>query len=413
MAIVTNAGGPGIMASDACESHGLEVVTLADDTVRALRAYLPPAASTQNPIDMIASAAPASFEKSTRLALLDPNVDAVLVIFVPPVVTDSDDVAAAIVRGATAAQQELAARGEAPKTVLSCFMGAHGVPAALRAAEIPSFAFPESAAIALSHTVKWDRWSQEGPGEVPRLAGYDIERARAVLCRALARPAVDGAATWLRPDECEAVMGAIGVATPGWALATTPDDASAAAARIGFPVALKLYSETLTHKTDVGGVALGLTSADEVRDAWTAMARSLADAGHAGAMQGALVQAMVPDGVDTLVGVTRDPTFGPLVAFGLGGVMVELLGDVVFRVAPLTDRDAAGMVRGIRAAKRFGAWRGRAASDTAAIEDVLLRVSQLVDAAPEIAEMDVNPLRVRANGEGALAIDVRIAVRET
>jgi acyl-CoA synthetase (NDP forming) len=175
---------------------------------------------------------------------------------------------------------------------------------------------------------------------------------------------------------------------------------------MGGAVALKVVSDTITHKSDVGGVRLGLRGDGEVTDAFAAIAR-VAD----GRGDGVLVQAMVEGGVDTLVGVTRDPVYGPLVAFGLGGVDVELLGDVVFRLAPLTDRDASTMVRSIRAARRFDAWRGAPPSDVAAIEDALLRIGRLADEIPEIVELDLNPLRVRARGDGAVVLDARIAVR--
>jgi len=402
VAIVTNAGGPAIMATDACETHGLEVPPLAETTVAALRTHLPPEASTRNPVDMIASADAAAFERAVRLVAADPGIDAVLVIFVPPMITAPEAVAGAIVRGALAATEELAARGESPKPIVSCFMGARGVPAALREGAIPSFAFPESAAIALSRAARWGRQRDEPPGAFPVLERFDLPRARAAVVRALEGRG-DG---WMRPEEVNEVLGAIGLARPVSTRARTAEEAVAAARSMGGAVALKVVSDAITHKSDVGGVRLGLRGERDVADGFAAVARA-AD----GRCEGVLVQAMVEGGVDTLVGVTRDPAYGPLVAFGLGGVDVELLGDVVFRLAPLTDRDAREMVRSIRAARRFGAWRGAPPSDVAAIEDALLRIGRLADEVPEIAEMDMNPLRVRAQGEGAVVLDARIAVR--
>lgn len=416
VAIVTNAGGPGIMASDACETHGLEIPSLSEDTLKALREFLPPEASTRNPVDMIASATPASFEKATRLLLCDPNVDAVLTIFVPPIPTLAQETADGIVRGAKAGLADLAARGEPAKPVLGCFMGVHGVPGGakpVRTGTIPSFSFPESAAIALAQAAKWSRWREQPAGTVVKLDDVDPARARAAIRAALARPAGGdpAAARWLTPDETQEVLAAYGVRTPASAFAATAEAAAAAADRIGYPVALKLASDTLTHKTEVGGVALDLRSADEVEDAFVGMQRRLANSGLEGAMRGAHVQAMAGSGLDTLVGVTRDPSFGPLVAFGLGGTLVELMGDVVFRGAPITDRDSREMVRAIRGAKMFGGWRGAPPADVAAIEATLLRISQLVSDCAEIAEMDVNPLRVFEPGQGALALDARISVR--
>jgi acetyl coenzyme A synthetase (ADP forming)-like protein len=409
--IVTNAGGPGIMASDACESHGLEVPGLDDATVRELRAFLPPEASTKNPVDMIASADGASFERAVRLVANDPNVDSVLVIFVPPMITAPEAVAEAIVRGVSASAADLAREGGGAKTVLSCFMGARGVPASLREGNIPSFAFPESAAIALAQAVRWSRWRSEPEGVEPALSGFDLERARSVVHGALAREAAEGAPRWLRSGEVDEVLAAIGLSVPASAPAKDAAEAAATARRIGFPVALKVASGTISHKTDVGGVQLDLRSSVEVEAAYAAIELDLEARGRRAEMQGVLVQEMVADGVDTLVGMARDPSYGPLMAFGLGGVMVELLGDVVFRLAPLTDRDARAMVRGIRGAKRFGAWRGAPPADVDAIEQALLRVSRLVSEIPEIAEMDLNPLRVRALGSGAVVLDARIAVR--
>jgi acyl-CoA synthetase (NDP forming) len=402
VAIVTNAGGPAIMAADACESHGLEVPPLADSTVAALREFLPPEASTRNPVDMIASANEASFERAVRLVATDPGIDSVLVIFVPPMVTAPAAVANAIVRGATAATAELATRGEGPKPVVSCFMGAHGVPAALRDGAIPSFAFPESAAIALSRAARWNRGRNEPAGSVPVLPGFDGKRAHAVVTRALAERG-DG---WLRPEEVSEVLTAIGLARPESVRARTAVEAVRAARHLGVPVALKVVSDAISHKSDVGGVILGLEGDDEVTEAFASIAHAVD-----GKAEGVLVQAMVNGGVDTLVGVARDPAYGPLVAFGLGGVDVELLGDVVFRLAPLTDRDARTMVRSIRAARRFDAWRGSPPSDVPAIEDALLRIGKLAEEVPEIAEMDLNPLRVGARGQGAVVLDARIAVR--
>jgi len=321
---------------------------------------------------------------------------------VPPMITAPEAVAGAIVRGALAATEELAARGESPKPIVSCFMGARGVPAALREGAIPSFAFPESAAIALSRAARWGRQRDEPPGAFPVLERFDLPRARAAVVRALEGRG-DG---WMRPEEVNEVLGAIGLARPESTRANTAEEAVAAARGMGGAVALKVVSDAITHKSDVGGVRLGLRGERDVADGFAAVARAADGRGD-----GVLVQAMVEGGVDTLVGVTRDPAYGPLVAFGLGGVDVELLGDVVFRLAPLTDRDAREMVRSIRAARRFGAWRGTPPSDVAAIEDALLRIGRLAAEVPEIAEMDMNPLRVRAQGEGAVVLDARIAVR--
>ncbi len=411
--IVTNAGGPAIMASDACESHGLELGTLSDATTAALQSFLPPEASVKNPVDMIASATPESFEKTVRLVLTDPGVDAVLAIYVPPIVTTPLQVATAIVKGAEAASAELAARGESPKPVLTCFMGAHGVPEGLRSLQkhhIPSYPFPESAAIALARVVRYARWRSEPEGREVRFDDMDLGSARAIVAGARTR-AQAGETTWLTPEETRALLESAGLpVVPTWT-ARTADEAAAEATKLGFPVAVKLASTTLTHKTEVGGVVLDLGSAEEVRDAFRGIERRLEEKGLRDQMDGVTLQPMVKDGVEAIVGMSHDPSFGPVLMFGLGGVYVELLRDVTFRVTPVTDRDVAEMVRAVRGSRLLEGWRGSPAADTAALEEVILRLSQLVGEVPEIAELDLNPLKVLPVGQGCMAVDARIGVR--
>jgi acetyl coenzyme A synthetase (ADP forming)-like protein len=415
VAILTNAGGPGIMASDALESRGLEVTPLTDTTVSALHAFLPPEASTRNPVDMIASATPANYEKAVQILLDDPNVDSLLIVYVQPTPTGTIEVARACVRANEAAKTKRRAAGDKLKPVISCFMGAHGVPEGLRSlaeAHIPSYVFPESAAIALAHTVRYGEWLDTPEGAVPRFADVDRERAAAIVAAASqrARGATNGA-TWLDAGEVRDLLAVYGVRMPGSCLATTADEAVRAAREIGYPVVVKLVSDTITHKTDVGGVVLDLKQDEGVRSAFATIQKNLRDRGQPDAMSGVLVQSMVHAGVEVIVGITRDPSFGPLVMFGLGGVQVELLQDVVFRVTPLTDLDARQMVRGVRGAKLLDGYRGAPPGDIAALEEVLLRLSQLAGDHPAIQEMDLNPLRVMEPGHGCLALDARIGVR--
>jgi acetyltransferase len=413
--IVTNAGGPGIMASDACESHGLEVITLADETVRALEAFLPAEASTRNPVDMIASATPESFERAVRLVANDPNVDSVLALYVPPVVTRPLEVAQAIVRGCEAAKTDARARAAEPKPVLTCFMGSHGVHQGLRSlhqGHVPSYAFPESAAIALAHAVRYGRWRDAPAGTVPELGDVDRVAAARVIAAALAEHGGRETA-WLDPYETKALLSAYRIETLNLAFATGADEAVEAAERMGYPVAIKLVSPTLTHKSDVGGVVLDVRDGAEVRWAVHQIEERLARLGKRDEMKGVLIQPMASRGVETVVGMTRDESFGPLLMFGLGGVHVELLRDVVFRVHPLTDRDASEMVRGIRGAPLLEGHRGAAPSDVRALEETILRVSRLVGDHPEIVEMDLNPLSVREAGKGCVVLDARVQVRRS
>ncbi|HEY6866230.1 MAG TPA: acetate--CoA ligase family protein, partial [Candidatus Eisenbacteria bacterium] len=411
--IVTNAGGPGIMASDACESHGLVVPELGEATIEALRGFLPREAGIRNPVDMIASAGPDSFERAVRLVADDPGVDAVLVIYVPPIVTSPEEVAQAIARASEAANRAAAARNAPPKPVLTCFMGAHGVPRGLRSLEesdIPSYTFPESAAIALARAVRYGLWLEKPEGTVVSFVDVDARRAAAAVAPALRR-AAPGAATWLEPAEVRELLAAYGIAMPEQAVVTDAATAAAAARRIGFPVAVKLRSDTLAHKSDVGGVVLDLADEAGVRRAVASIEERLRATGRASEMQGVVVQAMVHEGVEAIVGVAQDASFGPMIMFGLGGVYVELLQDVVFRLHPITDREAGEMVRAPHSFPLLEGYRGGPPADLAALETLLLRVSQLVGDHPEITEMDLNPVKALAPGRGCLVVDARIAVR--
>ncbi len=394
VAIVSNAGGPAIMAADACEGHGLAVPPLGAATAEALRRILPPEASVRNPVDMIASAGPAAYERALPLILADEAVDAVLAIFVPPAGPGAEEVAAAIRRGAAGSR----------KPVLTCFMGIHGVPealASLREGRLPSYAFPEAAVIALARAVRYGRWLARPEGRVPEIAGISTPKARA---------AAAGAPRWLGPDEVREVLAAYGIRTVGTRFARDADAAADAARALGFPVAVKLASRTITHKSEVGGVRLGLADAAAVREAVRDIGRRLAAIGRGPEMDGVVVQAMAPPGVETLVGLARDPKFGPLVAFGIGGVQVEVWRDVVYRVHPLTDADAREMVAAIRGTRLLDGFRGAPAADREALVDALLRVSRLAGEMPEVAELDVNPLVALEPGAGVVAVDARIRV---
>jgi acyl-CoA synthetase (NDP forming) len=389
------------------------VATLADDTVRALREYLPREASTRNPVDMIASASAESFERTVRLVAADPGVDALLVLYVPPIVTRPLDVAKAIVRGAAAAKRDSEGRGESVKPVLTCFMGSHGVPEGLRSlheGQIPSYAFPESAAIALARATRYGEWRREPEGVTPVLSGIDAPRAAATVARARARAAPGGAA-WMTPAETAELLAAYGLRTADGRLARDEDAAVAAAEALGFPVVLKLVSETITHKSEVGGVALDLRDEPDVRSAFRAIRERLASRGWEDRMEGVLVQPMLREGIEAIIGMTHDASFGPLIMFGLGGVHVELLRDVAFRVHPLTDRDARSLVRSVRGHRLLDGWRGAPPGDVAALEEALLRVSQLAGDHPDIVEMDLNPLKVLPPSRGCVIVDARVAVR--
>ncbi|HEX5465359.1 MAG TPA: GNAT family N-acetyltransferase [Candidatus Limnocylindrales bacterium] len=398
VAILTNGGGPGILCADACEAAGLEVPPLPEATRDRLAAFLPPEAGLRNPVDMIAGATADDYRRAIGILAAEPGIDALVCIFVPPLVTRADDVAAAI----------RTAAGELPRPIplLSVFMSAHGVPEALRGdgVRIPSYAFPEDAAAALARAADYGAWRQEPEGTIPTLSGVRATEATAVVADALA--AAEGGDGWLDQATVAALLGCYGLPLAEQQVVPDVLAAGRAAARIGGPVALKAIAPGLVHKTDAGAVRLSLTGARAVRHAAAELADHLAGSGIA--VQGYLVQEMVTNGLELLVGVVHDRLFGPVVACAAGGVNAELLKDVAVRITPLTDRDAQGMVRSLATFPLLDGYRGAPKRDVAALEDVLLRVSAMVEAHPEIAEMDLNPLMLRERG--ALIVDARIRI---
>ena len=390
VAIVGNAGGPGILAADACEGAGLEVPRLTTETQEKLRALVPAAAAVQNPVDLLASASAAEYEKAVRTVIDDPDVDAVIVIFVPPLVTRADDVAAAIAR---------AAHG-APKPVVANFLAMEGTPEALRTGDhaVPTFPFPEQAAHALAEVVGYATWRERPEGEVPSLSGVDTAKARAIVGAFMERAPSGG---WLDAATAYDLLCTYGVCVARTVHAADVGEAVVAAREVGYPVVLKAGSPELVHKSDVGGVRIGIADEGALRAAYADMESRLG-----ARMGGAVVQHQVPPGVETIVGVVQDPSFGPLVMFGTGGTAVELLEDRAFRILPLTDLDARELVRAPRGAPLLFGYRGAEPADVDALEELLLRVGRLVDDIPEIAEMDLNPV-IAAPG-GATAVDVKL-----
>ena len=398
VAIVTNAGGPGIMCADACESRGLEVVPLGDDVRAELATFLPPAAALTNPVDMIATAPAEHYRRAVSVVGRHQAADAIIAIFIPPLLTESAEVAAAIREGI--------GEIDAPVPVLAVFMTAEGAPADLRSEEetVPAFAFPEDAARALARAADYGVWRSTPGGEVPIFAEARVEEAAAVIAGALA-----GRRDWLEQEDVARLLSCYGIAQPESQVVDTAEEAGEAAAQFGGKVALKSIAPTLLHKTDAGGVELSLEGAAATTAAAERMSQRVGEAGHSPG--GFLVQQMAPTGVEMLVGVVHDPLFGPVVACGAGGVQAELLQDVAVRISPLTDRDAREMLRSLKTFALLDGFRGAPQADVGALEDVVLRVGALVDNHPEIAEMDCNPVTV--SQDGAIVLDARIRVQET
>jgi acetyl coenzyme A synthetase (ADP forming)-like protein len=388
VAILTNAGGPGILAADACQGHGLTVVTLSDDTKVALRSLLPAAASVGNPVDMLASAPPAHYAEALRILMHDPSVNAVIVIFIPPLVTRAEDVAAAIA--------DVVKQGP-HKTVAGVFMRTGEAPETL--ARIPCFAFPEPAAIALSRIAAYGEWRRTPPGKVPALPDIDRDMARAVITTALER-----GGGWLTAVEANALISSVGIATPRSNLATSIDEAVEIAVQLGFPVAVKAVGRELLHKTEHKAIRLNLQTRGEVRRAAAELTRRLG-----GTVEGLLVQRMVSGCAEMMLGAINDKTFGHVIVCGSGGVLIELIADSQCRLYPVTDQDADEMIAGLKGIRLLQGFRGGATADITAFRDSVLRISALVGICPEIQELDVNPIAVCETGVSALDVRVRVS----
>jgi acetyl coenzyme A synthetase (ADP forming)-like protein len=408
VAIVGNSGGPGILAADAAEGAGLVVAELGATTQASLRALLGPNAAVRNPVDMVASAGPAQYRQALELVLADDAVDAVIVIFTPPLVTRLDEVADAVaeaVAGNDGARADRPGTGPSSKPVVAAVLAGPEPPDGFQGGggrrRIPMFTTPEPAVIALGRVVEYARWRRRDPGRVPDLAGIDRAGASVLIAEAL-----DGApeGRWLDADAGVALLDAFGIPTVEVCRAGDPDEAVAIAERFGYPVALKAASGALVHKSDVGGLRLDLRSARQVRDAFAGMEAEVGDD-----LGGIVVQRMARPGVETIVGLVQDRAFGPLVMFGMGGVATELLADRAFRVVPLTDVDAHELVRGLRGSPLLFGYRGTPPVAVDALEDVLVRVGVLADACPEVSELDLNPVIV--SERGVAVVDVKVRVR--
>jgi len=395
VAIVSNAGGPGIIIADTCEAHKLQVVELGEETQARLRAQLPDEASVRNPVDLIASARANAYEQALDAVLSDDQVDAAIAAFVPPLGIQAKDVAAAIAR---------VKQRHTDKPVLAVIMGRQGLPAGLaelHAADVPGYIFPESAARALGAMNRYRRWLERPRGSAVQYPSAD-SRLRELFDQVLS-----AGRTQLLAHEALQVLDAIGVPTAPWSLAHDPGEVRDAAQQLGGHVALKVVSGKIVHKTDVGGVILGLRTPAEAEVAASRMLARVRE--HTGVEDSAvLVQRMIEGGREVIVGATLVPRFGHLVMFGLGGVYVETMKDVVFRLSPLTDQDAREMPHAIRGAAMLSGVRGQAPVDFRALEAVLLRVSQLVARHPTVAELDVNPLL--ALSDGVVAVDARVSL---
>ena len=402
--ILTNSGGPGVLCADSCATEGLMVPELPNLMQSALASFLPPTAALKNPVDVIGFATEDQHARAVETMLTADTLDALIIVHVSVRPEDNPPVAAGIVRGIRAARRASGIR----KPVYICWMAEGDLDRTFTVdgETIPTYPHPEIPARIIRHAIDYDSWRREPHGLLPNYPDADMDDARAICTTALSgrRPG------WLTTQETRALLAAMKLPLAQGGFATTAEDAVRTAREIGFPVAVKLASHTILHKTEIGGVRLNLADEQAVRHAFESIKARLAQEGKPDAMEGVLVQPMLSGGVEVMAGMTRDPLFGPLLAFGLGGIHVEILGDVQFRIAPLTDRDTAQMVREIKSYRLLQGYRGQPAADVKALEDVLLRISRLVEDIPGISELDLNPIFALPPGQGCRIVDARIRV---
>jgi acetyl coenzyme A synthetase (ADP forming)-like protein len=393
VAILTNAGGPAILCADACEASGLVVPALPADVRAELAAFMPAAASTGNPVDMIASASADDYGRAIAILAACLEIDAIIVIFTPPLVTKAPAVIRAIQRSARKLPR--------PIPLLSVFMSRQSAPRVVRTGGVgvPHYPFPEEAARALSLAARYGAWRALPDEQAPVLDGIDHDKAVGVIATALAE-----GGGWMAPRALGELLTCYGIPLVETRYADSPEAAGAEAKRLGAPVALKAIVPGLLHKSDAGAVRLDLSGDRAVERAATEMAAGLEQSGHH--VTGYQVQPIAARGVEMIVGVVQDQHFGPVLACGAGGTATELVGDVAVRITPITRGEASRMIRSLKTFPLLDGYRGAAVTDVSALEDVLLRVSALVEAHPEVIEMDLNPVIVHV--DGAVAVDARV-----
>jgi acetyltransferase len=396
VAIVTNAGGPGILATDAVVGLGLKMAQFSYKTTDYLRANLDKAAAVGNPIDVIASGGPEAYRVAMEAAFQDKNVDAIIVIFVPPIVVDERAVARAIIEAKT--------KYKNGKTVLGCFMGApEGIGGTDEMVEhnIPLYTFPESAAQALAAMVKYGRWK-----ELPSGQSVSFDGKREVVQRIIDRT-VKKKRLAILGQEAMAILSAYDIPVAKSAAIRQAGKLSAAIKEVGLPLVMKIDNPDMIHKTDAGGVILDLRNEGEIKSALVQMKLKFGDR-----ISGILLQEMVSDGVETIMGMHSDPSFGRLMMFGLGGVFVEVMKDVSFKILPFTDLDAREMVASVKGYPLLSGFRGNPAVDINLLEEVLLRLAQLVTDFPQFESFDINPFMVSAERPGCKAVDARFIIKQ-
>ncbi|MBI5694160.1 MAG: acetate--CoA ligase family protein [Nitrospirae bacterium] len=398
IAVVTNAGGPGIIAADAAERSDARMAEFSPDTIARLREKLPPSAGFFNPVDVIGDARSDRYEAALDAVLDDPSVDGALVILTPQAMTDVEETARVIT----------SVRAKKGKPVLASFMGGQRVAAGidlLNAAGLPVYPYPEDGVKAFEALVHYRSAREKTP---PEPKHFEVDSAS--VHRAISK-AIGSGGRELGEKDAREVLTAYGFRVPGNVLAVTSSEAVKAARSIGYPVVMKIASPDILHKTDVGGVKVGVKDDKAVEAAFLEITSNARRLMPSALVLGCMVQEMVSGGREVIIGMSADPQFGPLLMFGMGGIYVEALKDVTFRVAPIDERDAREMVEEIKTYRILKGLRGEKSSDMDAIIDGILRVSQLVTDFPDIVEMDINPFLVMEEGRGAVAVDARLTLK--
>jgi acetate---CoA ligase (ADP-forming) len=397
LVILTNSGGPGIVAADAAIRHGLELPALPPETQAELTRRLPSIAAVSNPLDMTAEVPPEAYRETLETLLASPEIHAALVIATPT----------GTMTGEAVAQSILDVKATTAKPIVACLFGLTDLSGEVRLLEdhgVPSFTFPEEAVQGLGSLARYQAWRTRPRTEV-REFPVDRTAVRETLERA------ERSGTTLLPEyAARSLLEAYGITFPKVAQVTTVEEAARAADTIGYPVVMKVASPDISHKTDVGGVAVGIQDGEMLRAAWQRMQQSLRAAAPTARIEGFEVEAQVSGGKEVLLGVQRDPGFGPIVVFGLGGIYVEVLRDVTFRLAPVRPLSAEHMVRSVKAFPLLRGVRGEPPSDLPALQEAIERVSQLAVELPQVSELDINPLIVRPAGKGVVAVDARVVL---
>jgi len=398
VAVITNAGGPGIMTADAIEAHGLDFAVLGEDTKAQLAEKLPAAANINNPVDVLGDALADRYEFALDVVLDDDNVDAVVVLLTPQAMTEARETAEAIVK---------ISRQKSGKPILACFMGAtlvdDGVDV-LQKGKIPQYKAPEEAVETLHVMMDYVRW-RDKPKRVVKLFPVNRRKVERIIEKHLRERVRE-----IGETEAKDILEAYGFATPQGAIATSAEHAVTIAQQVGFPVVMKIWSPDIIHKSDVGGVKVGLRSAGEVRDAFDLMMYRIPKRKPNASILGVLVEKMVTGGKEVILGMNRDPRFGPLMMFGMGGTMVEVLKDVSFYLAPVTSAEAKQMLKSTKTYQMLEGVRGDEGVDTDALAESIQRLSQLVTEFPHIQELDINPFLVGPAGTTPIAVDARMSV---